>query len=234
MVVPYLLELRARLLQCILFLAVIFLLLSFYANQIYHVLALPLLAKLPQGAGLISTRVTATFSVPFKFSFIVSLALSAPYFLYHGWRFVSPALYSKEKRAIWFWLFLSVLLFYAGLLFAYYIALPLMFKFFILITPLGVELKPDISQYLDFTLQILFAFGCAFEVPIIIVAIICCDLVTFEQLKSARPYVIVLAFIVGMLLSPPDVMSQILLAVPLCLLYEVGMLLAKCLRARGV
>lgn len=204
----------------------VFLVLSFYANQLYHFLAIPLLEKLPHHSGLIATKITSAFSVPLKFSFIVSIIFATPFILYHIWQFVAPALYVREKRLIWFWLFPSVFLFYLGIFFAYCVALPLIFRFFVSITPPGVELKPDMGQYLDFTLQFLFAFGWAFEVPIVIVALVSFNLITLQQLRSSRPYIILAAFVIGMLLTPPDVLSQCLLAVPLYLLYELGLLLA--------
>lgn len=231
---PYLTELRRRLIYCVSCITVIFLVLSCYATQIYHLLALPLLRKLPKGSGLIATKITATFSVPLKFSFVMSVIISAPYLLFHMWQFVAPALYTKEKKILWWWLLPSVTLFYVGVLFAYYVALPLIFKFFISITPVGVELKPDITQYLEFTLQLLFAFGWAFEVPIITVALVWFNLATIQQLTAIRPYMMLLAFILGMILTPPDVLSQCMLAIPLYVLYELGLLASRILLARSL
>lgn len=223
----YLLELRSRILQCLIVTGVVFSALSLFANDLYHVLAMPLLKSLPKGHGLIATKMTATVLVPFKFAFVVSLFIAIPYILFHMWSFISPALYVREKKIVWLLLFPSTVLFYAGVLFAYYVVLPLMFNFFVKMTPADVELRPDISQYLDFTLQLFLAFGFAFEVPIITVAIVQFRWVTIDQLRKARPYVIVLAFIVGMFLTPPDVISQTLVSIPLWLLYELGIGLAK-------
>lgn len=218
----YLIELRKRLLLCILFTALVFFVLCFFANPLYQLLTHPLLLSLPS-KHLISTKITATFLVPMKFTFIISLFLLIPFFFYHVWAFVSPALYIKEKKTVWFLLFPTLILFYFGILFAYFVVLPVIFHFFVDTTPAGVSLLPDISQYLEFALQILFAFGIGFEVPIVVFVLVNFEIVSLEKLRAARRYVIVLAFIVAMLLTPPDVFSQFLLAIPLWLLYELGL-----------
>ncbi|MDQ2993826.1 MAG: twin-arginine translocase subunit TatC [Pseudomonadota bacterium] len=219
----YLHELRARLIQSLLVIGVLFVVCCLFANPLYHMLALPLLQQMPAGNNLIATQVAATLLVPFKFALIVAIVLAMPYLLYQFWSFIAPALYKQERRLLWSVLFASSTLFYMGIAFAYGVVFPLMFSFFISTAPTGVEVRPDISQYLDFTLSLFMAFGVIFEVPMLTWLLARLGVVTVEQLRAARPYVIVGAFIVGMLLSPPDVVSQIILAVPICLLYEMGL-----------
>jgi sec-independent protein translocase protein TatC len=220
----YLLELRRRLLYCLVSTLFLFAILCFFANPLYQALAKPLLGKLP-ASHLIATKISAPFTVPIKFALIMSLFLLIPLFFYHCWAFIAPALYTSEKKLLWLLLVPSVLLFYSGMLFAYFVVLPIVFDFFINTIPVHVELLPDISDYLTFVLQMLFAFGFAFEVPIIVLVIVNCSLVSLTQLKSARRYVIVSAFTFAMLVTPADVLSQILLAIPLWLLYELGLCL---------
>ncbi|MBA2653694.1 MAG: twin-arginine translocase subunit TatC [Gammaproteobacteria bacterium] len=222
----YLLELRRRLLYCLGFTAVVFCILSFYANPLYELLTKPLLHQLP-ATHLIATQISAPFLVPMKFAFIISLMLLMPLFFYHLWSFVAPALYVHERKKIWVLLLPSVVLFYIGFFFAYFVVLPIIFRFFVETTPAHVELLPDISLYLGFAMQILFAFGLIFEVPIVVLLLIHFKISSLEELKKARRYVIVLSFVVGMVLTPPDVLSQTLLAVPMWLLYELGLVLAK-------
>jgi sec-independent protein translocase protein TatC len=224
----YLLELRKRILLCLGVTVVMFFILCWYANPIYHLLAMPLLRQLPVGQGLIATNITSTFFVPFKFVFIVSLLLAAPYFLYHLWCFVSPALYTRERKMIWVLLMPSIILFYLGILFTYSLILPLIFNFFVHTTPANVELRPDISQYLEFTLQLFFVFGLAFQVPVLVLVLVYCNMVSLQQLRDFRPYVIVADFVAGMILTP-DVISQLLLAISLWMLYELGLLLGRLL-----
>jgi sec-independent protein translocase protein TatC len=226
----YLLELRKRILLSLLVTILVFFILCWYANPIYHLLAMPLLRQLPVGQGLIATNITSTFFVPFKFVFIVSLLLAAPYFLYHLWCFISPALYTREKKMIWVLLMPSIILFYLGILFTYTLILPLIFNFFVHTTPANVELRPDIGQYLEFTLQLFFVFGLAFQVPVLVLVLLYCNMVSLQQLRDIRPYVIVADFVVGMILTP-DVVSQILLAISLWMLYELGLLLGRFLKS---
>lgn len=222
----YLLELRRRLLYCFIFTGLLFAILCFFANPLYQFLAQPLLFQLPS-MHLIATKITSPFLIPVKFVFIISIILLIPLFFYHIWSFISPALYRHERNKIWWFLVPSVCLFYLGILFGYFIILPVVFRFFVKTTPVHVELLPDMGQYLDFSLQMLFAFGMAFEVPVIVLVVIYFNVLTFEQMRAARRYVIVIAFIIGMLLTPPDVLSQVLLAIPIWLLYEFGLVLAR-------
>jgi len=225
--IQYLIELRKRLLQCVFVVGVVLCVFAFYANSIYHLLALPLLKGLPAGGGLIATSVPAPFLVPFKSAFFAAIYVTVPYWLYHVWMFVAPALYRRERRLVWPLLLSSSLLFYVGTLFAYFAVLPLVFHFFIQVAPVGVEVKPDIGKYFDFIVQLLLAFGLSFELPIAILLVTWSGFTSAEKLAKHRPYVIIIAFVIGMLLTPPDVISQILLAVPLWLLYELGLFLSR-------
>lgn len=221
-----LVELRTRLLYSICFLFSLFAVLCYFANNLYTWLALPLLKFLPQGH-LIATQIVSPFFVPFKLAFMSAVLLSVPFFLYQLWRFVAPALYGHEKKLLWPFLFLSASLFYAGLAFAYFVIFPLLFHFLARVVPQGVMLSPDISDYLDFTLKLLLVFGALFEIPIMMALLVSIGLVTRNQFIRWRSYAIVGAFVVGMLLAPPDVLSQTILAVPIWLLYEMGIMLTK-------
>jgi sec-independent protein translocase protein TatC len=225
--VSYLLELRRRILSYLVVLFLVFSGLYFIADKLYQLLAIPLLRQLAPTSHLIATHIAASFFVPLKFAAFMAVFLTIPLLLYHLWAFIAPALYQKEKRWLWTLLAASSSLFYAGILFAYFLVFPLMFKFFILIAPKGVMVMPDISNYLDFALKLFFAFGVAFQVPILTVMSVQLSWTTVTQLKQKRPYIIVLAFVLGMLLTPPDVLSQILLALPMWGLFELGLVIAK-------
>ncbi len=226
----YLIELRQRLIRSVLVLGIVFIIFALFANKIYELLALPLLQHFTTHQGLIAISVPAPFLIPFKSAFMASIFVVIPYLLYQLWMFIAPALYQHERHLTWLLLVSSTLLFYIGVLFAYFIVLPLVFKFFIFIAPKGVEVKPDISQYFSFILKMFLAFGFAFELPVAIVLLVWSRVCSIKSLQQKRPYIIVGVFIVGMLLTPPDVVSQILLAVPLWLLFELGLLLAKTLQ----
>lgn len=198
----------------------------YFANHLYTLLAQPLLKFLPQGH-LIATQIVAPFFVPFKLAFLVSMILAVPFFLYQLWAFISPALYGHERRLVWPFLLTSTGLFYGGIAFAYFIIFPLLFHFLANVTPAGVMLTPDMNEYLDFTSKLLLVFGCLFEIPMVMVLLVATKMVTRERLVKARSYAIVGAFIVGMLLAPPDVLSQTMLAVPIWLLYEAGIILSR-------
>lgn len=223
----FLIELRRRLLLFIVVMVGLFFILAYFSNQLYHWLALPLLENLPQGSYLIATQVTAPLWIPLKFSLMVAFVLTIPFLLYQIWVFISPALYIKEKRIVWPLLLVSTILFYLGMAFAYFVIFPLLFEFLAHAAPKNVMVAPDISQYLDFTLKMLLTFGMIFEVPVVAIVLILTDLVTQERLSQLRPYVIVGAFIMGMLLAPPDVFSQTLLAIPLWLLFEAGLFCSR-------
>lgn len=223
----FLVELRRRIIVCLLFLISLFGVLSYYANVLYALLARPLLDYLPQGHNLIATHITAPFFVPFEFSFFTALFLSMPFFFYQLWRFVAPALYRRERRLVWALLVVSIGLFYMGVGFAYFVIFPILFSFLNHTAPQGVTIMPDIAQYLDFTLKLFFVFGMIFEIPMMVMILIKSGMVTREQLIQWRPYVIVTAFVMGMLLGPPDIFSQTLLAIPMWLLFEAGVFFAR-------
>lgn len=223
----YLIELRSHLLKCFGALIIALIIVLPFSNSLYHLLAKPLLKQLPHAGTLIATGVAAPFFVPLKFATLVAFVLIIPFLIYRVWMFIAPALYKQERRWLWLLMLLGTLLFYIGMMFAYFIVFPLLFKFFVQTTPVGVELLPDIGEYLNLTLQLLIAFGLAFEVPIAIVVLIATGVTTAKKIAEKRRYFIVIAFVVAMLLTPPDVVSQTLLAVPLCLLFEGGLLLAR-------
>jgi len=225
--IEHLVELRARLLRGLLLLLAVFIALSFFAPAIYSVVATPLIAKLPPNSTMIATEVAAPFLVPFKLCLFLALFLGMPYLLYQAWAFVAPGLYDRERRFAIPLLASSIVLFYAGIAFAFFVVFPLLFGFFTASAPEGVAVMTDIGQYLDFILKLFFAFGLAFEVPIATILCIWAGLVSAEALTKARPYIIVGVFVVAALLTPPDVFSQALLAVPLWLLFEAGLFLSR-------
>ncbi|MCK3657873.1 twin-arginine protein translocation system subunit TatC [Pasteurellaceae bacterium Pebbles2] len=225
--ISHLVELRNRLLRSVMFVFVVFLALVYFANDIYHLIATPLLDAMPAGSTMIATNVAAPFFTPIKLTAIAAVFLSVPFLLYQIWAFVAPALYQHEKRLIYPLLFSSTLLFYVGVAFAYYVVFPLVFGFLTSTTPDGVAMATDISSYLDFVLTLFLAFGVCFEVPVAIILLCWAGVTTPEDLKAKRPYIIVAAFVIGMLLTPPDIFSQTLLAIPMCLLFEVGVICAK-------
>jgi len=225
--VSHLIELRMCLLKALACVLLIFIALSFFASDLYSLVAKPLLERLAPGTGMIATEVASTFIAPIKLAFFLALFISMPFILYQAWSFVAPGLYQNEQRFALPLLISSIFLFYAGMAFAFFIILPILFGFFTAIAPEGVVVMTDISRYLDFILKIFFAFGLAFEVPILTILLIWSGLTTIETLKSKRPYIIVAAFVIGMLLTPPDVISQLLLAFPVWLLFEFGLWLAS-------
>lgn len=223
----FLTELRRRLLLSVVAIISLFLILSYFSNELYQGLALPLLKHLPQGSYLIATQVIAPLWVPLKFALIMAVILTIPFLIYQVWAFIAPALYQRERRLVWPLLVISTSLFYMGMAFAYFIIFPLLFSFLAHSAPKSVIVSPDISQYLDFTVKMLFIFGMIFEVPMITTVLVLTRAVTSGRLRQLRPYAIVSAFIIGMLLAPPDVFSQTLLAIPLWLLFEVGLFCAR-------
>ncbi len=216
-------ELRARLLKSLGVWLLFFIPGLYYSETLYHWVATPILKLLPPGHHLVVTQVTSSFTVPLRLTWILSLIALMPFFLYQIWHFVAPALYRHEKKWLKTTLFCSILLFYMGASFAFWVVCPMALKFFISITPKDVFVMADLQTYLDFVLSLVFAFGLAFQVPIITWVLLRWGWVTPEQLKASRPYVIVGAFTLGMLLTPPDVLSQILLALPLWGLFELGL-----------
>ncbi len=225
----HLVELRDRLLRAVLVVLIIFLALFTFANDLYSLLAEPLLVHLPQGSSMIATEVASPFLTPFKLAMMSAIFISMPFLLYQLWAFIAPGLYKHEKTLAFPLLFSSIILFYLGMVFAYFVVFPLMFKFFTGIALEGVTMMTDITKYLDFVLKMFFAFGMAFEVPIATILVISTGMTTADKLADKRPYIIVTAFVLGMLLTPPDVVSQMLLAVPIWILFEFGLIFSRIL-----
>ena len=225
----HLVELRDRLLRAVLVILVIFFALFSYANELYSLLAEPLLIHLPTGSSMIATEVASPFLTPFKLAMMSAIFISMPFLLYQLWAFIAPGLYKHEKSLAFPLLFSSIILFYLGMVFAYFVVFPLMFQFFTSIALEGVTMMTDITKYLDFVLKMFFAFGMAFEVPIATILVISTGMTTADKLADKRPYIIVVAFIAGMLLTPPDVISQLLLAVPIWILFELGLIFSRIL-----
>ena len=227
--ISHLLELRDRLLRSVIAVCIAFVPLAFYQNELFTLVAKPLIDKLPEGTSLIATSVTAPFMAPLKLTLIGALFVAMPYVLYQIWAFIAPGLYRHEKRFALPLLVSSVVLFYTGVAFAYFIVFPLMFAFFTATTPVGVKMMTDMSSYLDFALMLFLAFGVAFEVPVATVLLVATGLVRIETLKVNRGYVILGIFIVAAILTPPDAVSQCFMAVPMWLLYEFGIVFSRIL-----
>lgn len=218
----HLIELRDRLLRVVLVVGVVFLVLFPFSNKLFSWLSGPLMVHMPEGSSMIAIEVASPFLIPFKLTLFMALFISIPYVLYQLWSFVAPGLYKHERRLVYPLLVSSTVLFYAGAAFAYFVVFPLVFAFFTGTAPEGVSVMTDISRYLDFVLTLFFAFGAAFEVPVFTVLLVWTGMATQESLRQKRPYIIVGAFVIGMLLTPPDIISQTLLAVPVWLLFELG------------
>jgi len=223
----HLVELRDRVVRMVVAVLAIFACLFYWANDIYVFLAEPLTRHLPEGANMIAIDVASPFLTPFKLVLMLSVFLAMPVILYQCWAFVAPGLYANEKRIAGPLLVSSILLFYAGVAFAYFVVFPLVFGFFTSVGPEIVSISTDIGRYLDFVLALFFGFGLAFEVPIATIILVAIGITTPKKLSEKRPYIIVGAFIVGMLLTPPDVISQVLLALPMWLLFEAGLIASK-------
>ncbi|WP_457668919.1 twin-arginine translocase subunit TatC [Thiolapillus sp.] len=223
----HLLELRDRLLRAVLVVLVAFLVLFPFGNDIYHFIAEPLMAVMPEGTSMIATKVASPFLTPFKLSLIAAVFVSMPYLLYQLWGFIAPGLYAHEKKMAMPLLASSVVLFYLGATFAYYVVFPLVFRFFTSVTPEGVAVMTDISEYLDFVLTLFFAFGLAFEIPIATILLVWMGMTTPAKLAAKRPFVVVGVFVIGMLLTPPDIISQTLLALPMWVLFEAGIIFSR-------
>ena len=229
----HLLELRDRLMRGGGAVLVLFIAAAPFANTLYEYLAMPLMAALPEGNSMISTEPHGPFFVPFKFAFAFATAVAMPYLLYQLWAFVAPGLYEHEKRLTIPLLLSSSILFYLGILFAYFVVFPVIFAFFTSTAPEGVLVMTDISAYLSFVLKLFFAFGLAFEVPVATVLLVRMGITTPAKLSAKRPYIIVGAFIVGMLMTPPDIFSQTMLAIPVWLLFEAGLYFSRSIKPRS-
>ena len=231
--ISHLLELRDRLLRAVGAVLLLFLVVAPFANTLYEYLAAPLMLALPEGNTMISTEPHGPFFVPFKFAFAFATAVAMPYLLYQLWAFVAPGLYDSEKRLAIPLLVSSSGLFYLGIMFAYFVVFPIIFKFFTSTAPEGVAVMTDINAYLSFVLKLFFAFGLAFEVPVATVLMVRMGVTTTTSLAAKRPYIIVGAFVVGMLLTPPDLFSQTMLAIPVWILFEIGLYVSKAVKPRA-
>jgi sec-independent protein translocase protein TatC len=225
----HLIELRSRLLKAVAAVLIVLVALIPFANRLYSALAAPLVARLPQGAHLIATEVASPFITPLKLAFYAALFIAMPVIVYQLWAFVRPGLYRHEKRLAQPLLVASVLLFYCGCAFAYFLVLPAAFRFLTAVTPQGVEMMTDITHYLDFVMMVFFAFGLCFEIPVAVVILAAVGIVDLAKLRSARRYAIVGAFAVSAVVTPPDITSMVMLAIPMCLLYELGLLAVRVL-----
>ena len=225
--ISHLVELRTRLLRAISAILLVFIALIYFSNNIYDFVAQPLLSQLPEGTSMIATDVATPFLTPIKLTLVVSFFVAIPYLLYQAWAFIAPGLYQHERRLILPLVASSAVLFYAGMAFAYSVVFPLVFGFFTSTAPAGVTVATDIASYLDFVLTLFFAFGVAFEIPVATILLCWTGVTTPQNLKEKRPYVIVGVFVVGMLLTPPDVFSQTLLAIPMWALWEIGLFFAR-------
>jgi sec-independent protein translocase protein TatC len=225
--ISHLVELRDRLLRAILAVVIVFLCLFPWARDLYAILAQPLVAALPAGGQMIATDVVGVFLVPVKVAFLVAFVIALPYVLYQTWAFVAPGLYAHEKRLVLPLVAASWVLFLVGMAFAYFLVFPVVFKFMASMAPEGVAWMTDIDKYLSFALTTFVAFGVTFEVPVVVIVLVRAGLVSIQKLKEIRPYVIVGAFVIGAIFTPPDVISQVMLAVPLWLLYELGIVFAR-------
>ena len=228
----HLIELRDRVLRMFLAIFIVFLALFPFANQIYTFLAKPLMVHLPEGTSMIAIEVAAPFLIPFKLVLLLAVVLAIPYILYQFWAFIAPGLYKHEKRLAMPLVVSSTLLFYLGMAFAYFVVFPLIFAFFTATAPEGVAVMTDISRYLDFVIMLFIAFGIAFEVPIATILLVSMGATTPEKLARKRPYVIVGTFVIGMILTPPDIISQTLLALPMWILFEIGLVLSRMMEKR--
>ena len=230
--VQHLLELRSRLLKSVIAVMVVFAGLFYFANDIYFFISEPLRASLPEGSSMIATEVASPFLAPFKLTIVLSMFIAIPVILHQVWGFISPGLYRHEKRIAIPLLVASIILFYAGIAFAYFVVFPLIFAFFTSVGPEAVTVMTDINKYLDFILKLFFAFGVAFEIPVATVLLVWSGVTSVDSLTSKRPYVVVSCFVIAMFMTPPDVISQSLLAIPMWLLFETGIIFSRMVKSR--
>ncbi len=230
--IAHLVELRQRIMYALLAMLIVFCGLVYFSNDIYEIVSKPIRDQLPAGTTMIATDITATFFAPIKLTMVVAFFLAMPVVLHQVWKFVSPGLYAHEKKFAVPLLVVSVLLFYGGIAFAHFVIFPVMMQFFVMSGPESVTVTPDISEYLAIALKLFFAFGLAFEIPVFTVLLVWSGITSVDDLKQKRPYVIVFCFIFGMLLTPPDPFSQSMLAIPMCLLFELGLLMSRMVTAR--
>ncbi|MDG1164966.1 MAG: twin-arginine translocase subunit TatC [Porticoccaceae bacterium] len=228
----HLIEFRDRVLRSVVAVLVVFIGLFSFSEELYLYVSEPIREYLPASSTMIATEVASPFLTPFKLTLVLSLFAAMPFILYQAWAFLAPGLYQREKKIVVPLFISSVLLFYGGMAFAYYIVFPLVFMFFTSIAPEGISVMPDIRSYLDFVLKLFFAFGISFEIPIAVVILSWMGVVEPDNLAKKRPYVFVMCFILGMLLTPPDIISQILLAIPMWLLFELGILFGRMVKPK--
>lgn len=230
--ISHLIELRNRLVYIVAGLVLVALCLSPFANTLFTYLAMPILEQLPDGSSMMAIDVISPFLVPFKWVMLLSVIITIPYTLYHVWAFIAPGLYKHEKKLVVPLLFSSTVLFYLGVAFAYFLVFPVVFNFTLNIGPEAITVNPDISKYLDLVIALFLAFGIAFEVPVAAVLLVAMGITTPETLATKRPYIVIGAFVVGMLLTPPDVVSQIMLAIPIWILYEAGIIASRLMQRK--
>jgi len=228
--ITHLIELRDRLLRSVIAVVLVFICLFPWANDLYTLLAQPLISKLPQGSQMIATAVVSTFFIPLKVAMMTAFLIVLPFVLYQMWGFIAPGLYQHERKLGLPLLVSSVVLFFTGMAFAYFLVFPVVFGFLAGATPEGVNFAPDIGQYLDFVMTLFIAFGVTFEVPVVVILLVITNMVTIEKLREIRPYVLVGAFVIGAIFTPPDIISQFMLAMPLWILYELGIVIAQFMR----
>lgn len=222
----HLIEMRNRLMRALIAVLVVFLAIAFWASDLYDLLALPMMKALPEGTKMIATGVVTPFLVPIKVALLVAFLIALPYVLFQAWAFVAPGLYSHEKKLVFPLVIASTILFYLGMAFCYFLVFKTVFSFVYSFAPKSITVAPDIENYLSFVMTMFLAFGVTFEVPVAVVVLVKIGFVTVEKLREVRPYFIVAAFIIAAVVTPPDVVSQLLLAIPLCILYEAGLLVA--------
>lgn len=225
--ISHLVELRDRLIRALAAILIVFLAIFYWAGPIYDLVAFPMMKVLPEGTKMIATGVITPFMVPVKVTLLVAFLIALPYVLYQAWAFVAPGLYEHEKKLVLPLVFMSTVLFLAGIAFCYFFVFGAVFRFVYSWAPASITVAPDIEQYLSFVLTMFLAFGVAFEVPVVLIVLVRAGMVTIEQLKGFRQYFIVGAFVIAAVVTPPDVLSQLLLAIPLCLLYEFGLVMAR-------
>ncbi len=230
--VSHLIELRSRLIKAVAAILIIVIVQLPFAGEIYALMARPVMAYLPEGSSMIATGVLSPFLTPFKMVFILGIIIAMPFVLYQIWAFIAPGLYKSEKRIARPLLVSSIFLFYLGCLFAYFVIFPILFQFIPSIAPAGVNYMPDINSYLDIVVRLFFAFGLAFEMPIAVILMILLGVTTPDKLANNRPYVVVTVFVIGMLLTPPDIISQTLMAIPMWLLFEIGIIMGRMLKKK--
>lgn len=223
MINVHLLELRQRIIYCFFFMTSVFAVIFYYSDIVYDLFSIPIKNQLPENSQIISTQITSTFTVPLKLAINLSLIISIPYIILNIWLFISPGLYWKEKKIVLPFIIASIILFLIGLMFAFYIICPFALNFFMTCAPSNVTIMISIDNYINFMFNIMIASGCSFQIPVAINFIIKNEITTKKELSKKRPYIIILAFIIGMILTPPDVISQILLAVPIWFLFEIGL-----------